>query len=233
MSDQDQTGPDHDKVLAGEYALGLLPEDEAAAFEARLVNEPELRALYLGWVENFALMADEIEPVTPPPGLQRNIESRLFGEVRGGRMSRLMPGWLTGAVAVAVVAAVIVFGTGLLERGPMAPENPVYHADIEAEDGSLIVAAGYDATNGELYVERRAGGARPGRSLELWLIAGENPPVSLGVLPEAERVRLPVDPDLRPALEGGVFAISDEPPGGSPTGAPTGDVLAVGSITKV
>ena len=36
---------DADKALAGEYALGLLPAEEAAAFEARLVNEPELRAL--------------------------------------------------------------------------------------------------------------------------------------------------------------------------------------------
>jgi len=232
MSDQDQTGPDHDKVLAGEYALGLLPEDEAAAFEARLADEPELRAQYLAWVENFTLMADEIEPVAPPPGLRRSIETRLFGDPRGGLLSRLIPGWLTGAVAAAVVVVVIVFGTGVLDRGPLAPENPLYHADIEAEDGSLVIAAGYDATNGELYVERRTGGARPGRSLELWLIAGENPPVSLGVLPDSERVRLPVDPELRPALEGGVFAISDEPSGGSPTGTPTGDVLAVGEITK-
>jgi len=30
-----------------------------------------------------------------------------------------------------------------------------------------------------------------------------------------------------------VLAISDEPPGGSPTGAPTGAVLAVGAVTTI
>ena len=38
---------------------------------------------------------------------------------------------------------------------------------------------------------------------------------------------------LRAALEGAVLAISDEPTGGSPTGAPTGDVLALGEITPL
>ena len=77
-----------------------------------------------------------------------------------------------------------------------------------------------------------SGGARPGRALELWLIEGDDPPVSLGVLPDTEATVLQVDAAVAAALPGGVLAVSDEPPGGSPTGQPTGDVLATGQVEE-
>ena len=83
-------------------------------------------------------------------------------------------------------------------------------------------------------MNRTAGAAVPGRVLELWLIAGDNPPVSLGVLPEAASAEVQLTPDLVAALAAGTLpinlAISDEPPGGSTTGAPTGAVLAMGPV---
>jgi len=44
MSDRDQDR-DEDHILAGEYALGLLSAEEAAAFEARMGRDPDLNAL--------------------------------------------------------------------------------------------------------------------------------------------------------------------------------------------
>ena len=220
---------DADKALAGEYALGLLSADEAAAFERRLGNEPALRALYAEWCEDLAALTDRIDPVAPPPRLQGEVEAALFGKPRG------KPGWigaLLGGLAVAALALGLIFGADLLPRGPQAPDDPAYVAEVAAEDGSLVVAAAYDAEAGALFVERRAGAAREGRALELWLIAGENAPVSLGVLPGEAQTALDIPAELRVQLEGGLLAISDEPPGGSPTGAPTGDVLAVGPITN-
>lgn len=223
---------DADKALAGEYALGLLPADEAAAFESRLVNEPELRAFYAEWCEDLAGLTDRIEPVAPPPWLHARIESELFGST-GHKTSfmRWVAGFLGGLAAAALVLG-LIFGADLVPSGPQAPTDPVYVAEVSAEDGSLVVAASYDADAGELFVDRREGDAREGRALELWLIAGENAPVSLGVLPGEAQAALAVPEGLRPQLDGGVLAISDEPPGGSPTGAPTGDVLAVGEITN-
>ncbi len=66
----------------------------------------------------------------------------------------------------------------------------------------------------------------------MWLIAGDDAPVSLGVLPDGP-VRLAIAPDLRPRLAGATLAISDEPPGGSPTGQPSGAVLATGPLTEL
>jgi anti-sigma-K factor RskA len=68
----------------------------------------------------------------------------------------------------------------------------------------------------------------------LWLIPEGGQPLSLGVV-SAEGVQRRV---LEPALAlrfaaGATVAVSDEPEGGSPTGQPTGDVLAAGSLSTV
>ena len=58
-------------------------------------------------------------------------------------------------------------------------------------------------------------------------------PDSLGVLPQDAASRITLPEALRGKLVGSVLAISDEPEGGSPTGAPTGAVLATGELTRV
>jgi anti-sigma-K factor RskA len=53
------------------------------------------------------------------------------------------------------------------------------------------------------------------------------------VLPDAGLVTLPLSDAMGARLAGGTLAISDEPDGGSPTGAPTGAVLATAPVTGV
>ena len=224
---------DDDVVRAGEYALGLLSRDEARAFEARLVGEPDLRALYAAWAEEFAVLADDIPEEAPRHAVRERIEAELFGAPDKGIWARLGLGRGLIGLAVATALAFVVFGTDLLERGPVAPDTPTQVAEIAAEDGTLVLAAAYEAETGRLFLDRQEGEARPGRVLELWLIEGGNAPVSLGVLPEDPQAEVIVAADRRELLSGGVLAISDEPPGGSPTGAPTGDVLAVGPVQDV
>ncbi|MFT5948474.1 MAG: anti-sigma-K factor RskA, partial [Paracoccaceae bacterium] len=87
-------------------------------------------------------------------------------------------------------------------------------------------------SSAELSITRIAGAAVPGRVLELWLIAeGAAAPVSLGVMPDITPATLSVRKELRTLMIGGTLAISDEPLGGSLTGAPTGAVLATGKIS--
>lgn len=223
--------PNDDVVLAGEYTLSLLSDDEAAAFEARLASEPGLRRLCAIWAEEFSGFADDVTPVTPSDEVLKRVEMRLFGESADERRPSLWQRFGLTGLAVAVLAVLLFVSSEFLDQGPVPPEAPTYTAEIAAEDQSLLVEAAYDAETGELYLERLAGAAAPGRSLELWLVAGENAPVSLGVLPEDDRAVFTVTPELQNALSGGVLAISDEPEGGSPTGAPTGAVLAHGAIT--
>ncbi|MFK7938908.1 MAG: anti-sigma factor [Roseovarius sp.] len=221
-----------DRALAGEYALGLLPEDEQAAFEARLAAEPELRAQVRAWTEELVHLADEIDPVTPPAHVEKGIEARLFDDDQMS-LGRFFRNWFGSGLVVAGLAALIIFGTDVLERGPQMPSDPALVAEIAAEDRSLVVQAAFDADTGALFVQAQQGRARDGRVLELWLIEGGNAPVSLGVLSADGPTWVALSDTQRAVLTGAVLAISDEPPGGSPTGAPTGDVLGVGEITNV
>lgn len=112
MSDLPQEEED-DRVLAAEYALGLLSSEAAAAFEARLQGEPGLRALYASWAEDFARLSDELEPVAPPARVETALRAELFGAERRAR-----PGlrWLWGGVAVAGAGRACLFRRG----GPRA-----------------------------------------------------------------------------------------------------------------
>lgn len=232
MSGQDQPERDEDRILAGEYALGLLSPQAAAAFEARLLQEPALRAAYAAWAEDLAEMTDDIAPERPPARVWDAIEAQLSQPA--------LPAWLAwfggmrGGAVLAAAAVVLALGLGLFgPRSPVVPVGAPQVADLAAEDGSLIVQAVYDTATGRLFVEREAGAAAPGRALEMWLIAGDAAPVSLGVLPQDPRGVLQVPEALRNRVGGALLAISDEPPGGSPTGAPTGDVLAAGPVRDI
>jgi anti-sigma-K factor RskA len=225
MTTEPQT--DEDQALAAEYALGLLTPSEARAFEARLGRDPVLRAHYVIWAEDLASLTDAIDPVAPPPAVLKAIESRLFATEKQSFLSwlGLLPALFGGLIAATLVYFVTSFG--LLTT----PDEPLYIAQIAAEDQSLIVLAAYDAASETLAIERTIGAAADGRVLQLWLIAGDNPPVSLGVLPDAATAELTLTAEVIAALEGGTLAISDEPLGGSTTGQPTGAVLAVGAVT--
>jgi anti-sigma-K factor RskA len=109
-----------------------------------------------------------------------------------------------------------------------------YVAQLAGDAAGLRLAAFYDAKTGVLKLNRVAGGPPQGRDLQLWLIAGNDAPVSLGVLPAQAMVALQVPAAVSARLApDAVLAVSDEPPGGSPTGQPTGAVLAMGPLNAI
>lgn len=226
---------ENDRILAGEYTLGLLDAEAAAAFEARLSREPELRALYAEWAEDLAGLAEGLDAVPPPEHAKAKIDARLFGAAPLKRPFAGLQGlaWLVGGAVAAALALYVTLGAGLLGQGPEQPGMPDFVAEIASEDGDLALIASIDAETHVLSLERRAGAAPEGRVLELWLIAGEDAPVSLGVLPDADIAQIALGPEMGARAPGGILAISDEPPGGSPTGAPTGSVLATGAVTPI
>ena len=65
-------------------------------------------------------------------------------------------------------------------------------------------------------------------------IEGANAPKSMGVIPINQRVDVPVKSDVLAGFGPGVtLAITLEPKGGSPTGGPTGPVVAAGKATPI
>lgn len=153
----------------------------------------------------------------------------LFGppEKKKGLIARV---GLLGPVIGGVIGAVVVLA--VLDRiGFMQDPAQTYVAELTDDLDTFVVQARFDPASNQLDLTRTAGGPREGRALEMWLIAGDNAPVSLGVWPKGQaNAVLDIPADLALQMAGGVLAVSDEPEGGSPTGAPTGDVLAVGQV---
>ena len=222
-----------DAATAAEYVLGLLAPEDARAFAARLPGDPALAAQVEAWQIHFATLAEtEIAPVAPPPALQTSIEAALFGDADRPTLWNRLPLWrglgLAGLATSFGLAAILVLSPA---PPPTAPAPLV--ADLAPLTGDLQFVALYDADAGVLSVRRSAGDARPGRVEEVWLIVGEDAPVSLGLIDADGRLRADLPQTLASVLPGAVLAVSDEPPGGSPTGAPTGDVLAAGAVSEI
>lgn len=221
-----------DVALAGEYALHLLDAEARRAFEERLNNEPALRILVSEWDAHFIVLSDEITPVTPPAMMKTRIEDVLFPDAAQAPSGfSLWRAFLGAGFAAALGLAVLV---ALPPANLPDPFTPSFTAELAAEDQSLVILASYAADTGVLRIDRQTGEARPGRVLELWLIAeGATAPVSLGVLPTDPATDITLPAVLVDAIAGGTLAISDEPIGGSTTGAPTGDVLAAGVVVSI
>lgn len=227
-------GPENedDRVLAAEYALGLLSAEERAQFEARLDTDADLRAEVVAWDEHFAsVILDEIDPVDPSPQVAKRLQTILFKPEKQSFWQQIWPYGLGG-----VAAALVLWLT--INTGVLIPDDTGLQPDLVAElaptpDGEgLVIRAAVDTTRGAVEVVRAAGAPPEGRVFELWLIAGDAAPVSLGLLDEGNSTLIDLPQDLVALLPGALLAISDEPPGGSPTGAPTGAVRAAGSLTS-
>jgi len=221
MSDTDhQIANDDDS--AAEYALHLMAPAERAAFEQRLTVEPALAAKVDYWHAKLAPLADEIVPVAPPLAVQKRIEAALFG---ASKPRLVWWRWLAGGLVAAAL------GIAVLQPNLFSPAAPIYIAELADEGRSLVVVASLNAASGALVVTRQSGVVAAGRDQELWIILpNADAPISLGVLASAQTEILLPD-ELRGNLIDVVLAISDEPLGGSPTGAPTGAILVAGPLT--
>lgn len=209
------TPEEDDDFLASEYVLGTLDMAERSAAEARLRAEPAFAARVTDWEERLSGLNADFEPA-PLPDLLPKIEARLFPQPP--RRSWWADLRLWGGVALASVALVAYLA--------MTPPRPELTATITADQGTLQFAA--SITEGRLTITRVAGAAPDAsHSHELWIIAGNDPPVSLGVIPEGVEVI-----SLPGVAAGALLAVTLEPPGGSPTGKPTGPIVAKGALVK-
>jgi anti-sigma-K factor RskA len=225
--------PDDDDMLAAEYALGVLQGEAREAFTRRLEDDPGLSENLRFWEEHFAQLAGGIAPVAPPQHVLARIENSLFTSRQQSARPSLWNslGFWRGLAIASLVAVVAIGGWNysLQQGGP----GQALVAEVAGEQGFVKLVAFYDGETGELRINRTEGAAASGRSFELWLIAGQDAPISLGVLPVETPTTHSIPVALRGKFVNSVLAISDEPQGGSPTGAPTGAVLATGKLTEI
>lgn len=236
--------PDERNQLAGEYALGVLDGAEHADARALLVSDRQFAAEVAAWLGRLAPLLDGIEPVAPPARVFHAIEQRLGGRAEANdnapdlrRSRNLWRGFAVGAGAIAAsLAMVVMVAPRAVEPGPVgvaeAPAPMV--AMMEAEGSEARLVATWDPGDRSLVVAAAAGIApAAGRSHELWVIPPDGTPRSMGLLPGADPMHMRVEaPMARQLAEGATLALSVEPTGGSPTGLPTGPVIAAGKLVR-
>ena len=106
-------------------------------------------------------------------------------------------------------------------------------ADLQASGGGarLFVAA-MDPVRHELLILPASVHTTPGHSPELWLLPKGGAPIALGVVGADAPIRLPMAHAVGDAGRR-TLAVSIEPLGGSPTGQPTGPVVATGYLRQL
>jgi len=131
------------------------------------------------------------------------------------------------AIAASMIL-VVVLVTPPAPEIARAGENFVAVVNRGGELPALIVRV--DTREGIVRVRSLAAEAPPENSLELWYIAGDAAPRSLGLVADGA-LPLPT-PALFENAEGATLAVSVEPRGGSTTGAPTGPVVYSGRLIR-
>ncbi len=218
-------------ALAAEYVIGTMRGGARRRFESLLPAHAVLREATLAWQERLMPMTAALDPVQPSGDVWRRISDRLDRRknVVAGTWDRLA--FWRGLTAFASVAAI---GLAVLLATPRAVPPPivvVLAATGAAASGAAtapIVAS--ISGDGTTLVTRSIApvALRADRSLELWAVPTQGAPRSLGLLPGGSGVV---------ALRGKVLAGADtlavtvEPAGGSPTGAPTGPIVYAGKFT--
>lgn len=226
-----------DDLLAAEYVLRLLSPEDERAFEARLGSDAALMDRVSAWTERLSGMDTEFAEETPRAAIKAELTERLFGAPVQATPStsfwQRLGLWQGLSFASLLVAGFFAWQTMQTEPAETPGRGPLYVSEIVAEDQSLRVLAVYDSDAGALQINRTDGAAAAGRSLELWAIAEGDAPVSLGILPEGQSADIPLPEEFRATVASLTLAITDEPQGGSPTGDPTGPVVAVGTVTEL
>lgn len=219
-------------LTAGEYVLGTLVHDERRAFARQLLTDPQAVAAVVHWQERLAPLALVVEDVAPSETLWQRIEAAT-GAPRAANDNGRTSAWRGAAIAASLVALVT---SGLALRPVPQTPIPVIQAAATAPAVAALSADGsapallvtWQAQGGQLQVTPVSMADRPGHSLELWMIVGKAAPKSVGLMGRGKGpsfTGLAIDPATNI-----VFAVSVEPIGGSPTGAPTGPVIYSGKM---
>ena len=137
--------------------------------------------------------------------------------------------WRIGGLGAAAAAIIIATGLGVQLR--QARSVPVLVAVLQTPDNQTAAIVNAFADGRTELVPLTSFTVPAGKVLEVWTLWDRQiGPRSVGLLQTMAAARLMLD-DL-PRGAGQLFEITLEPAGGSPTGKPTGPVLAIGRAAQ-
>ncbi|MDP2229220.1 MAG: anti-sigma factor [Moraxellaceae bacterium] len=235
--------PELQQRLAGEYVVGTLHGAARRRFEKLLVSDRGLQQIVQAWERRLAPLLQHAPEVEVPAHVWSSIQQRL-GHSPATHSSAAQQhadvafwrwlGLASSGVATAMLLLLLFYPAPAPVLVP--PTSPAALVDIavlstdKAEPVWIVRRRGDD----RLEFSGLVNTALPqDRDFELWSIPDGGAPLSLGVvhLKGGSAAELVLTSAARERLaQGALLAISLEPAGGSPTGAPTGPVLYSGKL---
>ncbi|MES0211935.1 anti-sigma factor [Mesorhizobium sp. M0028] len=221
-----------DDLFAAEYVLGVLAADEREIASRRIDADAAFARLVDAWEAHLSPMAAAYPETEPPIRVKEALDRWLFAaEPRAGLWSSL--GFWRGLAAAAIAALAIYIALPYVNPPVVEPQTRLV-ASLAAEGSDVKYLVVYDAVRHDVGLSHVSGERTAGKDFELWMIEGKNAPVSMGVIPAGATAHLAIPPAVREKLaQGAVLAVSVEPAGGSPTGQPTGPVVAAGDLKSI
>ena len=231
--------------FADDYALGLMSPAAAELFEAVMATDPAL-AERVAHIRDALIPLDlSATPQTLPTGFAARVQDRLAHVAQdhppaspahmlgvdptAPPMAANLPAapvrrWMAGIAAALVLGVALGFG-GAMQR----PETQPVVMAVLLDDAGVPRAVVSDYGNDTAQIRFVADIDVPqGFSLQTWTLpSAQMGPQSLGVL-DGPRATLLQGPDLPDPGNNQLYEITLEPEGGSPTGRPTGPIIAKG-----
>lgn len=241
MTDTTAASPqDEQDLLAAEYAIGLLDGAERDAARDVYDRDPDFAAAVAAWQRRLGPLFRDVAGHDAPAALWPRIIDAT--QAAPARLVRHLNAWRAAAIGATAIAAALA--TVLVLRpgtSPVPVPAPVVaarpaaatFAQLATPEGKVVLDAHYDVENG--FVRVRAtdiDGAR--KAPELWVIAKGGAPRSLGLISATGETRVPVSTAARALLQSGAtLAVTMEDIATAPHDAPTGAILASGTIARL
>ena len=225
---------DWERRLGELHALADSLEPPAAVWDAIKAKLPET-------IQSAPIRLPEIPPPPPPPP-PRSLPSNVV------ELNKKLVRWRTVAAATGAMAAALALFIVTASVAPtLLPDALRLEPRVaqQTEGAARFVAVlqrdatapafilTVDIANRSLTVRRVAAEREPGKSYELWLVSNKFPaPRSLGVVGGDEFTQSGNLSSYDPTtISGATFAVSLEPEGGSPSGAPS-NVMFLGKLVE-
>ena len=244
-------------VQAWEFRLGVLNQMVGSVEPRPQVWDNIRRAI--GHGEQAPLVLPEAPPPIAPAEAKDNVVAAPLRPAAEGsnviQLNSRIRRWRNVASFASAIAAALLVMVGLQVyqpdalpdsirpkprtqvvevKTPPAPAAAQYVALLQSGGGAPAFILTVDAATKNFTVRKVGAQPEAGRSYELWIVSDKlQQPRSLGVIGRNDFTARPVlsgyDADL---VNQATYAVSIEPEGGSPSGAPTGPVVFTGKLIE-
>lgn len=221
------------EAMAGEYVLGTLSAAERLEAQTLLSQNSDFAAAVDLWMQRLTPLLLAARGIAPSAQLRERILASIGAASQSDNvvdLSKRVSFWRGVSLAASAIAAALALFILFKPAPEVAPGN--YVAVLQPEGPGPAFVASINVKDGTISVKRLGSQAEAGKTYELWAVGGGRAvPQSLGVIDASLKIPASQLGKVDPAtLNETVFAISLEPQGGSPTGAPTGPVLYTGKL---